>query len=148
MYSVFKKGVKNGVHTLLFFDKNGVPQHSLFDVKSEYGVKTHLWAHDPRSAQDGSTSSEKCTPAVGCSINRYALQADYILGKWQYTLHTAQCIACKLPTIEECMSVEFIKWYWTYSANNWGDICLLEVSLHPLGAGFENMHSLEYVHKF
>ena len=24
---------------------------------------THLWAHDPRSAQDGSTSSEKCTPA-------------------------------------------------------------------------------------
>ena len=22
----------------------------------------HLWAHDPRSAQDGSTSSEKCTP--------------------------------------------------------------------------------------
>ena len=23
----------------------------------------HLWAHDPWSAQDGSTSSEKCTPA-------------------------------------------------------------------------------------
>ena len=22
----------------------------------------HLWAHDPRSAQDGSTSSKKCTP--------------------------------------------------------------------------------------
>ena len=22
----------------------------------------HLWAHDPQSAQDGSTSSEKCTP--------------------------------------------------------------------------------------
>ena len=35
----FKNGVKNGVHTLLFFDKNGVPQLSLFDVKSENGVK-------------------------------------------------------------------------------------------------------------
>ena len=35
----FKNGVKNGVHTLLFFDKNGVPHLSLFDVKSENGVK-------------------------------------------------------------------------------------------------------------
>ena len=34
-----KNGVKNGVHTLLLFDKNGVPQLSLFDVKSENGVK-------------------------------------------------------------------------------------------------------------
>ena len=39
MYSIFKNGVKNGVHTLLFFDKNGVPQLSIFDVKSENGVK-------------------------------------------------------------------------------------------------------------
>ena len=35
----FKNGVKNGGHTLLFLDKNGVPQLSLFDVKSENGVK-------------------------------------------------------------------------------------------------------------
>ena len=35
----FKNGVKNGVHTLLLFDKKGVPQLSLFDVKSENGVK-------------------------------------------------------------------------------------------------------------
>ena len=34
-----KNGVKNGVHTLLLFDKNGVPQLSLFDVESENGVK-------------------------------------------------------------------------------------------------------------
>ena len=36
---IYKNGVKNGVSTLLLFDKNGVPQHSLFDVKSENGVK-------------------------------------------------------------------------------------------------------------
>ena len=30
---------KNGVHTLLSFDKNGVPQLSLFNVKSENGVQ-------------------------------------------------------------------------------------------------------------
>ena len=34
-----KNGVKNGVHTLLFFDKNRVPQLSLFEIKSENGVK-------------------------------------------------------------------------------------------------------------
>ena len=38
----FKNGVKNGVHTLLLFDKKGVPQLSLFDVKSENGVKNGL----------------------------------------------------------------------------------------------------------
>ena len=36
---IYKNGVKNGVSTLLLFDKNGVPQHSIFDVKSENGVK-------------------------------------------------------------------------------------------------------------
>ena len=29
----------------------------------------HLWAHDPRSAQDGSTSSEKCSPALTYPLN-------------------------------------------------------------------------------
>ena len=35
----YKNRVKNGIHTLLSFDKNGVPQLSLFNVKSENGVK-------------------------------------------------------------------------------------------------------------
>ena len=34
-----EKRRQNGVHTLLLFDKKGVPQLSLFDVKSENGVK-------------------------------------------------------------------------------------------------------------
>ena len=34
--------VKIGVSTLLFFDKYGVPQLSLFDVKSENGVKNRV----------------------------------------------------------------------------------------------------------
>ena len=31
--------LKSGVKKRVLFDKNGVPQHSLFDVKSENGVK-------------------------------------------------------------------------------------------------------------
>ena len=40
-----------------------------------------------------------------------------------------------LPMIEEYLSVELIYCYWTYFANNWEDICLLEVSVCHLGAG-------------
>ena len=32
---------------------------------------------------------------VGHSIVRYTLNADYRLQKWQYTLHSAECSACK-----------------------------------------------------
>ena len=34
-----KNGVKNGVHTLLLFDKIGVPQLSLFKLSQRNGVK-------------------------------------------------------------------------------------------------------------
>ena len=42
LMEVWKNGVKNGVHTLLFFDKNGVPLLSLFDVKSLNRVKNEV----------------------------------------------------------------------------------------------------------
>ena len=60
-----------------------------------------------------------------------------------YTLHRAVHVDC-----QPCISVEFINWYWTFSTNNWGDLCLLEVSLRPLDAGMGNVHYLEYVHTF
>ena len=34
-----------------------------FAIASQPFQHTHLWAHDPRSAYNGSTSSEKCTSA-------------------------------------------------------------------------------------
>ena len=46
------------------------------------------------------------------------------------------------------MSFESIYWYWTFSTNNWEDLCLLEVSLRPLDAGMGNVHYFEYVHTF
>ena len=60
-----------------------------------------------------------------------------------YTLHSAVHVDC-----QPCILVEFIYWYWTFSTNNWGDLCLLEVSLRPLDAGMGNVHYLEYVHTF
>ena len=54
---IYKNGVKNGVSTLLLFDKNGVPQHSLFDVKSENGVKK--WKKEAIEAWQRITSEEK-----------------------------------------------------------------------------------------
>ena len=60
-----------------------------------------------------------------------------------YTLHRGVHVDC-----QPCILVEFIYWYWTFSTNNWGDLCLLEVSLRPLDAGMGNVHYLEYVHTF
>ena len=36
-------------------------------------------------------------------------------------------------------------WYWTYFANNWENICLLEVSVCPYGPGWRYVRCLEYV---
>ena len=38
------------------------------------------------------------------------------------------------------MSVEFINWYWIYSANIWGRYAIWRVSLRPSGAGLRNVH--------
>ena len=48
----------------------------------------------------------------------------------------------------EYMSVEFVYWYWIYSANNWGIYAIWRVSVLPSGAGLGNMQFLEYVHIF
>ena len=56
---IYKNGVKNGVSTLLLFDKNGVPQHSLFDVKSENGVKNGVHTLFYMIAQNAKTSLYK-----------------------------------------------------------------------------------------
>ena len=50
--------------------------------------------------------------------------------------------------VRSIMSVEFIQWYCTCCADNLGGymtICLLDVWVHPLGAGLGNMHSLKYI---
>ena len=77
---IYKNGVKNGVSTLLLFDKNGVPQHSLFDVKSENGVKNGVHTlfymiaqiGFPKSCAHGSEGFPKDATLNGtviCTIN-------------------------------------------------------------------------------
>ena len=63
--------------------------------------------------------------------------------------HKYICIGYTAKT-EEYISLELIHWYRTYYANNWGDICLLEVSPCLFGVGWGYVHwigkySLEYV---
>ena len=41
------------------------------------------------------------------------------------------------------MSVEFINWYWIYSANIWGMYVIWRVSVRPSGAGLGNMSGQE-----
>merc|ERR1712001_789088 len=41
------------------------------------------------------------------------------------------------------MSVEFINWYWIYSANIWGMYVSWRVSVRPSGAGLGNMSGQE-----
>ena len=41
------------------------------------------------------------------------------------------------------MSVEFINWYWIYSANIWGMYVIWRVSVRPSGAGLGNISGQE-----
>merc|ERR1712001_309317 len=41
------------------------------------------------------------------------------------------------------MSVEFINWYWIYSANIWGMYIIWRVSVRPAGAGLGNISGQE-----
>ena len=41
------------------------------------------------------------------------------------------------------MSVEFINWYWIYSANIWGIYVIWRVSVRPSGAGLGNISGQE-----
>ena len=46
------------------------------------------------------------------------------------------------------MSVEFINWYWIYSANIWGMYVIWRVSVRPSGAGLGNMSGQECTFSF
>ena len=50
---------------------------------------------------------------VGCSIHTTEVTV--------HTAHSTLLCGVQVPMIGECMSVEFMWWYFTYSENNWGD---------------------------